>query len=516
MDYCKYHPLAAATYACHNCTIHQCDKCIDDDPKHRGHSRCFLCGGVLESLGEGNAVEPFWRRLKEAFQYPVNSSAMTLIIGTAVLSLLATLMPFLLLLAALMGLFATGAMLKYSFTCLERTAMGEMKAPDMMEAYEGGIKLLFQLIFITLIMLVVVGAAAHYLGMAVAGLLGVVAVVSYPAILIRLAQTQSALSALNPLAALAIISAIGLPYGLLIAFIIMMMTSVAVLNEWIGTLIPAASYFLQAVVSNYYTVVIFHLMGYMLFQYQERLGYSARIEDDDDEESQSLRSDAERYQAQIEVLLKEGEYEQMVDLYYRMFKQFPNDNQFYDKYFELLYACKKSVLMADFAGLYLDFTLRKKRYDKLTAIFKQILLVAPDYIPSTADMRLQLAKLLVQQGDNKLALKLLNGLHKQYPDSPVLVDAYQLMAGLLEEIPGMQAQAGKCRQLIEQFKRRAAEKAAISQTQSTPSVAEKSVSSTGTIKPSGVKQPRQAPQPQSIGFKLELVPMESNDQPPQA
>lgn len=514
MDYCKYHPLSAATYSCHSCTIHQCDKCIDDDPKHRGHSRCFLCGGLLESLGEGNTVEPFWRRLKEAFQYPVNSSSMTLIIGTAVLSLLATLMPFLLLISVLMGLFAAGVMLKYSFTCLERTAMGELKAPDVMEAYEGGIKLLFQLVFITLIMLVVIGAAAHYLGMALAGLLGVVAVVSYPAILIRLAQTQSALSALNPLAALAIIGAIGLPYGLLIAFIVMMMTSVAVLNEWIDTFIPAASYLLQAIVSNYYTVVIFHLMGYMLFQYQERLGYSARIEDDD-EEGQATRSDTERHQAQIEVLLKEGEYEQMVDLYYRMFKQYPNDQQFYDKYFELLYACKKSALMADFAGIYLDFMLRKKRYDKLTTIFKQILLVAPDYIPSTADLRLQLAKLLVQQGDNRLAIKLLNGLHKQHPDSPLLVDAYQLMAGLLEEMPGMQVQAEKCRQLVEQFKRRSAEKATAPQAQAGVNQA---VGNTGTSNPNaaatkvgGVKQTRQTPPQQAGGFKLELVPIEPKD-----
>src|SRR5690606_3626592 len=105
------------------------------------------------------------------------------------------------------------------------------KAPDVKEAYEGGIKLLFQLVFITVIMVLVIGAAAYYLGMAAAGLLGVVAVVSYPAILIRLAQTQSAFSALNPMAALAIIGAIGLPYGLLIAFIMMMMTSVAVLHE---------------------------------------------------------------------------------------------------------------------------------------------------------------------------------------------------------------------------------------------------------------------------------------------
>jgi tetratricopeptide (TPR) repeat protein len=497
VDYCKYHPLAPATYLCHDCAIHQCDQCVDDDPKHRSGARCFLCGAVLESLGSGNTVEPFWRRLPEAFKYPVNSASMSLIVGMSIVSVLATLMPFLFILAIFLYLFAVGAVLKYSFTCLEHTAMGDMKAPDVMDAYHGGIKLLFQLVFITIIMLLVVGAAVKYIGLAMGGLLGVIAVVSYPAILISLAQTQSAVEAINPLRALALIGAIGLPYGLLIAFIMMMMTSVAVLNEWIGTYIPAVSYLLQTIVSNYYTIVVFHLMGYMLFQYQGKLGYSARIDDDENEQAQ--RTDTARYLAKIDVLLKEGEYEQMVDGYYRMFKQFPAESVFYDNYFELLYACKKSTLMADFAGLYLEFMFKKKRYDKITATFKKILLVTPDYIPGSPGLRLEIARLLTQQGDNKLAIKLVNGLHKQHPEFAGLVDAYQLMAGLLDEVPGMQAQAEKCRQLIEQIKRKNAEKLTAPKTV----VTEKPTPATQPGKPL-----RQPPPRQSSGLALELVPME--------
>lgn len=503
MDYCKYHPLSGATYVCHNCTIHQCDKCIDDDPKHAGSMRCFLCGAALESLGSGNTVEPFWRRLPEAFKYPINSASLGLVIGMSVVAVVASLISSWVLIAIFMYLFAAGALLKYSFTCLERTAMGEMKAPDVMEAYQGGIKLLFQLFFVTFILLVLVGTVAQYLGLAIGGLLGVVAVIAYPAILIRLALTESALEALNPVRALAIISAIGLPYGLLIGFIMMMMTSVAVLHEWIGNLIPTFSYVLQSIVSNYYTLVVFHLMGYVLFQYQGRLGYSARVDDDEE----TLRPDIERFKAQIEILLKEGEYEQMVDLYYRMFKQFPEESQFYDKYFDLLYACKKSALMMDFANLYLQFILRKKRFDKLTTVYKQILLIAPDYVPGSADLRLQIARMLTQQGDSKLAIKLLNGLHKQHPDFPDLVVAYQLMAGLLEDMPGMQAQGQKCRQLIEQLKRKAAEKSVASQ--SVPFTSPTIGLPTATA---GTGNPARRPPPvKASGLTLELVPMEPSN-----
>ena len=501
MDYCKYHPLDGATYACRACNICQCDKCIDDE--HRA-AHCFVCGAVLESLGSANTVEPFWRRLKEAFKYPVNANSMSLIVITALISVLATLMPFLWILSLVLYLFAVGSMMKYSFTCLERTAMGEMKAPDVMDAYSGGIKLLLQLILMTVVLTVIAGAAYYYLGPALGGLLGFIAVFSYPAILIRFAQTESMLEAMNPFAAIALIAAIGLPYGLLIVFMLIMMTSVGVLHEWIGALVPAVSYLLQSIVSNYYTVVMFHLMGYMLFQYQEQLGYSARSDEDDETPD---RSEQERLAAKIEVMLKEGDYEQVVKLYYHAFKQYPNEAAYFEKFFDLLYVCKKAALMADYGLTYLEFLNRRKRFDKLTPTLKQILLVAPDYLPESPAMRVQLATLLKQQGDVKLAVKLLNGMHKLYPEFAGLPDAYQLLGDTLGEMPNMHAQAEKCRQMAVQLKRKADERQAALALQVEQ---KRALDAQALNKTTGVKAIRKGPPPGTTlsGITLELVPLE--------
>lgn len=502
MDYCKYHPLDGATYACRACNIRQCDKCIDDQHKA---AHCFVCGAVLESLGSANTVEPFWRRLKEAFKYPVNSNSMSLIVISSLISVFAMLMPFLWILSLVLYLFAAGCIMKYSFTCLERTAMGEMKAPDVMEAYQGGILLILQLVLMTIAIGVIVGVAYYYLGAALGGMLGLIALFTYPAILIRFAQTESMLEALNPFAALALVAAIGLPYGLLIIFMLIMMTSVGVLHEWIGALFPAVSYLLQSIVSNYYTVVMFHLMGYMLFQYQEQLGYSARSDEDDDAPS---RTDQERMAAKIDVLLKEGDYEQVVKLYYQAFKQFPNEAVFFESFFDLLYVCKKAALMEDYGLTYLEFLNRKKRFDKLTPTFKQMLFVAPDYLPDSPALRVQLATLLKQQGDVKFAVKLLNGMHKLYPDFTGLPDAYYLLADTLTEMPNMQAQADKCRQMAAQLKRKADERqAALALQVEQKRAAEVQVQS----KPTGVKPLRKGPPSGTTlsGLTLELVPLES-------
>jgi len=501
VDYCKYHPLDGATYSCHACNICQCDKCIDDE---HNVVHCFVCGGVLESLGSANTVEPFWRRLREAFKYPVNANSMSLIVITAIISVLATLMPFLMILSVLMYLFAAGAIMKYSFTCLERTALGEMKAPDVMEAYQGGIKLLLQLVLMVIVLSVIAGAAYYYFGAALGGLIGFIAVFSFPAILIRFAQTENMFEATNPFAAIALIAAIGLPYGLLIAFMLIMMTSVGVLHEWIGTLFPAVSYLLQSVVSNYYTVVMFHLMGYMLFQYQGQLGYSARSDEDED---RPKRSGQEHLAAKIEVLLKEGDYEQVVKFYYQAFKQYPNEPIFFEKFFDLLYACKKTALMADYGLTYLEFLNRRKRFDKLTPTLKQILFIVPDFLPNSPAMRVQLAALLKQQGDHKLAVKLLNGMHKLYPEFAGLPDAYYLLAATLAEIPNMQAQADKCRQMAAQLKRKADDRQAALALE----VEQKRQADAQALnKPTGVKAARKGPRPGTTlsGITLELVPLE--------
>lgn len=455
MDYCKYHPLEGATFVCRQCAIYQCDKCVDDDTPHHNTVKCFVCGSVLESLGSANKVEPFWRRLSEAFKYPLNSSSISIIVITSIISVLAILMPFLFVFAILMYLFAAGSMLKYSFTCLMQTALGEMKAPDVMDAYQGGIKLLFQLVVMTAVLMAIVGVAAHYMGAAFGGLFGLIAILSYPAILIRFAQTENMLDAMNPFAALALMAAIGLPYGLLIVFMLIMMTSVGVLHQWIGEFVPALSYLLQTMVSSYYMLVVFHLMGYMLFQYQSELGYTARA---DDGEEAPKRSDVERMMAKIDVMLKEGDYAQVVKLYFQAFGLFPQETKFYDRYFDLLYVCKKKELMQDYAPRYLDFLIKKNRLDKLIPSYKQILLVAPEYLPDSPAIRVQFAGLLRQQGDARLAIKLLNGMHKLYPDYAGLVDAYRLLADTLAELPNMQVQVEKCQQLILQLQRKAEEK----------------------------------------------------------
>lgn len=74
MDYCKYHPLTAATYYCDACDTKTCDTCCDDE---KIKLRCFSCSKQLESLGAVNYARPFWRRLEESFRYPLKTQPLS-------------------------------------------------------------------------------------------------------------------------------------------------------------------------------------------------------------------------------------------------------------------------------------------------------------------------------------------------------------------------------------------------------------------------------------------------------
>lgn len=446
MDHCQFHPREAATFNCSHCEIFVCDKCADDE-HGLANANCFLCSRPLESIGAGGTVEPFWRRLQESFRYPLSSDGMFIVVAATLAPLLASGLP---IWSIIIFLFFNGALLKYCFTCLMCTAMGNFKPPHVREAYDGSFQILFSLILLTAVVSTVVIGAYIYLGVATGSILGALALILMPAMLIRFAQSESVVDALNPILALRIVTTIGLPYGLLLAFIIIMMSSVGVLHSFFDYFLPKGAGLIQSIVSNYYAVVIFHLIGYMLFQFQRELGYSARLDNDSNES----RSPIDRRLAKIEVLIKSGEYEQAIECFEQGIKEQPLELRLWDEYMEFLYAVKKPNFIRDLADRLIDTFIQTRRQEKLLNHFKRIRLFVPDYMPAKPDARLKIAVLLKEQGDLKTALLLLNGLHKSHPHFPKLVLAYELMASLLDQQPQYHTQAQKCRELIEQLRLR--------------------------------------------------------------
>lgn len=440
MSYCKYHPLQAASYYCDHCHIPCCDQCINDESPRKS-SRCFRCDNELRFLGAIHTAIPFWRRLKETLQYPLNQESLILIIGVAFLSVILGSSLFLLL----AYLAVCGAFFKYCFTCLERTAHGDFTPPDMTEAYGSGLDLIGKLIILAFVIGLSITGAAIYIGPTAAMLVATFLVISLPAIFINFALNNSLADALNPLKAIWLISAIGLPYGLFLALITIMISSVAVINEILSSSPSFISVILQSVVANYYTVVIFHMMGYIIFQYQDAFGITA---EENAKQRQLGRSEAERNISKMDIALKEGYYDQYFTILSGLIKSQPNNTELLQKAFDFLFATKQLGEHLDIISLHLAQLKLSQREDLLTIYFKKALSLAPKYTPEDPDLRYHLAKLFFQKEDYTISAKLINGLHKSNPGYFKLVEAYTLLYKSLEQLPNMKEKVIVCHKII--------------------------------------------------------------------
>jgi tetratricopeptide (TPR) repeat protein len=444
MNYCKYHPIIPATYACRHCTVNLCDNCTDEG-KHAEHSNCFTCAHEVESLGSVNQAEPFWNRFDKAFRYPLNTQSLIIIIVLSILTSVVTYIPF----GFLVYIVLMGTLLKYSFSCLQETANGMMTAPDIIAAEGDGSSLLWKLFLISVSVVGSLSIASAYLGAAITTLLSGVLIITLPATLIIFVMNDSVLAAINPFNQIKLINSIGLPYALLLCIILIMFASVGVINETMGGNFSFLSRTLQSMASNYYTIVLFHIMGYMLFQYQGNLGFTAR---EDYGERKTARTEPVRILAKIKIMVKEGGYGKAVKLFSHAVKSHPNNDTLNSEFFKYLLATKNTEYINEYASIYLQFLEKNQQSYKLMMSYKRLLQENPNYKLKSPELSFTIAKACEENGDPQSVIQLIKDFHKDFPGYEKSITAYELLANTLNDLPNMSKQTKQCRDFISRLK----------------------------------------------------------------
>jgi hypothetical protein len=437
MNYCQFHPLNPATWHCPQCMYDACDCCTDEGIYNDDH-RCMVCNTPVRSLGSANTAIPFWRHLEESFRYPMKADAIVLIVTVALLNILASFLPV----GPIIQILLYSVIFSYSFQCMRQTARGNMTIPDINSTYGQGMPLIIRFFISITVIDLVITYSGEILGNGIGQLISFIILLSIPAMIILYGLSESLLETLNPLSIYKLIVTIGLPYGLIPGFILIMDSSVMILQELFSS-VPLFSSLLQEMTSNYYIIVMFNIMGYMIFQNQEKLGFTAR-------ESHGVsikgRSEDERLQCHLQVLLKDGRFEEMIDTYEKAILKNPENKSLAEDCFKLLIAIHNNDYLHSFASFYLELLIKNKHFDQLCGVYKRITLIIPEYLPDTAEIRHTLANAMHERGDFKVAVKLLNGLHQAFPEYKETGKAYALMAECLDNIPDMQAQAEQYRE----------------------------------------------------------------------
>lgn len=400
---------------------------------------CPVCDRPLEPLGAGNAIPPFWHRLPSFFAYPLHPASLGLLLAFAALTLLTRVevLGFVVLLGVGFGF------VRYAYAVLERMAAGHADPPGLAGAAPTELELPLKQVLVFLVMAFanfalfdLFGRVAYAIGLGLT-------ILALPASVMVLAVERSFFAAFNPLTLGTFIARVGAPYFILCLFLGLLLLGASVADEAFSTvqagalLIPAYSF-----TAMYFGLVMFAMMGYVVYQYHEPLGHAVEIDPDAaGEEEPNVAPPASAPLRQAEVLVKEGRYEEALAVLEQGARAAPTDFLLRDRLHKLLRARGEVARLVAHGRDYVTRLLLERRTRHAMAVYRECLAADPACKPLGAAAAVRLAEAFVASGDPRTAMAVLSRFHQAYPDSPEIPRAYLLAAHLMCDKYGQDAQA---------------------------------------------------------------------------
>ncbi|MFN3587476.1 MAG: hypothetical protein ACK4UT_08230 [Moraxellaceae bacterium] len=424
--YCKYHVLEPASWRCAACRVDFCDTCSPDQPGEASAVHyCPHCNGEMKPLGAAHMAAPFWKRLTDFLQYPFAPVLLGLLLLAGVVPLLAP--------GGIIGDIARLAMLlllaRVAWSALEQAASGDLGAPKperlfKPEGNELGFGFGVVVVAMTAGVVFVFGKSAFY-----GVLLAVIAVSVLPLLLVAGGLNRSFTSALNAEGLRTAFEGIGLLH---VVVCLLLCGLLAVLQSFVGLLadiLPrAVGQALGMVAAGYFLFVVYALSGYLLFQFQERLGFTPQ-----GVTRRKSHRRGDEVMVQVEMFLKEGNYGKAQALLKREAQKKSATLTAHERYHKLLWALNDETGLREHGPAYFKMLLEAGRDTQVANLMRAYIERFPGFRPEDPDTCLDLAEAFERMGEYKLAVHVLNGLHKDAPHYARLPEAYLLAARLLAE-----------------------------------------------------------------------------------
>lgn len=434
MTHCKYHPLIVSTQFCSQCDAAYCDECSDESALKRNSResyRCFVCGTQLDQVQSDDSVPPFWRHLGRVYQYPIGLSAVAAIVCMSFFS--ALLSGF-----GLLQLVPAVGITMYGFACLRETANGKLSAPEFTECFDGSVGPVFSMIFLIVAATLLTMLAGSLLGVAFSILVMFFFIVTLPAAIMVLILEGKFFQALDPTKLISVVKAIGTSYFVMLLFLIIMMSSVGVLASFFDSSSPSfLGVFAQSIISNYYLVVEFHILGYIVFQNQHRLGFGKSTVD----REVKFRPEDKWLNANIETLVKAGQYEPAADLCKKQIRDDKAQLWQWARCFKLMTTGHDFSELKQFAPRYFQKLQDLQQEDTAADAYILVKKRIADFKVEDSKQRLSIAENLFDIGRYGYVVNLLNNFHTQSQDLDLIKRSLKLLSASYDKIPGKQREA---------------------------------------------------------------------------
>lgn len=398
---------------------------------------CPQCNIKAEWLGVGDLIDPFWKRLHLFFRYPLNVQPLILILGVALLQL------FFLgigLFNTLMQIVLWSITIKYSYESLKYTARGNLEPPPINKQTLVDD---FEIVFKQYIIYFIIGAAFLVVSIVLTPFVGIpfliLILLLLPSIIILLVSTNSVFNALNPVLFVNMALRIGRGYLIMYLFLILFLFAPSAAIHY-ATDGMAPSYLLsyvKLVIENYYAIIFYHLMGYVILQYHQEIGYEIDI---DDIKLPGFKKPEEQAAvsagilARINPLIRDGKYEEaLVMVANQATAEEHNDLSVVEKHYMLLKMTGKKAEMAKQGAVFLDLLAKKnEKTKKAFSVYKECSASGQPFAP-TAFTLFKIGEWLGGAGKAKEAVAFYSRLIKRHPSDPLVPKAYFRLAQIFHD-----------------------------------------------------------------------------------
>ena len=423
MSYCRHHPATTSRWQCADCQLSFCDRCVHVQSQ-QARPRCLHCTAPLEFDTSHGDVVPFWARLHDFFAYPFQTGPMALLGLAILLSLVLT--PG--LIAALAGIFIMLLQIKYGFNVIATMSEGEFQAPSLPATItESGYSVVFKQFAILFFMFVTTATVSVKLSPALGIPLGIFYFLVLPMSTIVLATQGSLRAALNPIILVTLIYRIGWPYLLVYLYLIMMFSCSITFGQLAYQYAGAgAAQVITSVSGYYFTLVMYSLMGYMVYQYRHRLQIGSSIDDF------LVSSDASGEDPRVHVLLQQGEYQRAMDLLVANWQSHNYPPTLIEKYVKVVRYCGAWEHLRRSLVPLLIALLKANRPQMIPRLLRDLLAVQSDFEITDTMLAIKVAGAVRERNDSKLAARLLWNQHR-ITDNPTLQrESIDLLTEILE------------------------------------------------------------------------------------
>jgi len=433
---CQFFPETPALWTCPQCSTLYGERCIPaGHSQHWGRREpaCIRCTQPLNYLGNATNAKPFWQLLPHFFAYPLQSQ------GLMVIGLFTLLNTFLNdgLIGLAAGLFSIAVLIKFGFAIIAERGQGNRTAPTLSQTLTGDPHHMFLrqvILFIAMsIIISFAGGLNPNLGLLVMAFL----TFALPASIMVLAVDKSVRSALNPTVLMGLMITVGWPYILLWFCSQAIMVGPYILADFfVGSRIDQAppgipSLVLINILTAYFFIALYTMLGYVLFEYQHELGYSAEIKDEHDlTEKEFIKA---RALGEVAVLISDQKYTDARASLRRALDAVRDDIELHNRYHKLLMLLDDNEALANHAEYLVELLMSEHQPARAVGVVLDIQTRLATFKLAKIDAALNIAQLMVEQGYYRNAVRLLHNLHKHHPNNRLLSPAYLLVAQTLIE-----------------------------------------------------------------------------------